>query len=255
MKSFELERLQRYDGLPNSMDVLKSLALIISVVDHVGLYFFQDDPEFAIIGRFAAPVFFFIAGFSPNLRVRPSIWWYGLILTGFVYYLEGYGFYLNILLSIGFCKLVLQYYAIEKQGYLSIIAIFGVLLVAHPWLEPSIEYGTAGIAYALCGALLFRQAHSNFMPVLLLATLMVHFSNYFFRYDVLYQQIMLITVMTILALGLPYLRYQTFRLPAVFSYSVMYMGRYTLQLYACHVLLFSMLFQFNKLGWLGSWGW
>lgn len=147
-----LPRLQRYDSIVNSYDLLKGCAIIISIIDHISLYFLHDDPpEWSIVGRLAAPLFFFIAGYSTNLQIRYSIWIYGLILTVFVYYLEGYGIFLNILLSIGLCKLFLSYVRPDDKSWQWFLLLFLLLWLNQFWSRDYIEYGSIGLAYAVCG--------------------------------------------------------------------------------------------------------
>jgi len=45
-------------------DVIKALAVIIMVCDHIGYYFYPDNPWWRAFGRIGFPVWFFFAGYS-----------------------------------------------------------------------------------------------------------------------------------------------------------------------------------------------
>jgi len=60
------------------LDILKSVALLIMIIDHLGYYFFPDQILWRAIGRAGLPVWFFLAGYSRPTR----LWEPSLILGG-----------------------------------------------------------------------------------------------------------------------------------------------------------------------------
>jgi len=68
-------RLQTYD-------ILIAIAIISMIIDHFGYFFFQDIEALRVIGRLAAPLFLFLAGYGNN-HIKPSyLLWGGLLSFG-----------------------------------------------------------------------------------------------------------------------------------------------------------------------------
>lgn len=61
---------------PSTLDVLKLAAVTAMIIDHVGLYFYPEQPVMRVLGRPAAVIFGFLIGYSATTRVPPS--WIGL---------------------------------------------------------------------------------------------------------------------------------------------------------------------------------
>src|SRR5579872_332312 len=89
--------LTRYGQAINTHDLLKIAGLALMIVDHLGAYVFQDNLWLRLIGRGAAPLFFFLIGYSGKLRIRPSLIMFGLILSVTGFLISGH-FWVNILL-------------------------------------------------------------------------------------------------------------------------------------------------------------
>lgn len=84
----------------NYQDLLKTLAIIAMIIDHIGLYLYPDLIILRIIGRTAMPVFCFFAGYNfhdkPKLRI--IIW--GVLLQIYTTILFKQFITTNILISI-----------------------------------------------------------------------------------------------------------------------------------------------------------
>ncbi len=52
-----------------SYDLLKFVAVLLMVVDHLGYYFFYDDPWWRALGRIGFPVWFFLVGYSTGRKL------------------------------------------------------------------------------------------------------------------------------------------------------------------------------------------
>ena len=53
------------------MDILKTVAIILMIIDHIGYYFFPENYWFRAIGRACVPVWFFLIGYA-NTRELPN---------------------------------------------------------------------------------------------------------------------------------------------------------------------------------------
>ena len=60
----------------DNTDWLKTVAIILVMVDHIGYFFIEDDKWWSVFGRLAAPTFFFLLGYAQTRGVPRS--WIGL---------------------------------------------------------------------------------------------------------------------------------------------------------------------------------
>jgi len=147
-------------------DILKFAGLAFVFVDHFGLFFVEEDAWWRVFGRVAAPIFFFLVGFS---RPQAPPWtWFALggVLTALDAWLsEGLeGVTLNILLNFALLRLVLA--SVEAQirgGVLSAVLIALACVAAIPLAGQVLEYGATGWLWALFG-LCARLAAANADP-------------------------------------------------------------------------------------------
>ena len=65
----------------DNTDWLKTAAIVLVLIDHVGYFFIDDDHWWSVFGRMAAPSFFFLIGYA-HTRAVPLQWIFlGVILT------------------------------------------------------------------------------------------------------------------------------------------------------------------------------
>ena len=65
--------LIRYGKQVNSHDLLKVLGTLLMVIDHVGMYLYPEQIYLRIIGRGAAPLFFFATGSGKQHNFKSNI--------------------------------------------------------------------------------------------------------------------------------------------------------------------------------------
>ena len=73
--------IYRYGAAVNSHDVVKVLAIAAMVIDHAGWLFVDNNVWMRIVGRLAAPLFFFLVGYSGSYRFKPEILMLGVALS------------------------------------------------------------------------------------------------------------------------------------------------------------------------------
>ena len=56
---------------PNFQDLLKVIAIVTMLFDHMGLFFYHDNTWLRLVGRFSMPLFLFFAGYN-YYRVKQS---------------------------------------------------------------------------------------------------------------------------------------------------------------------------------------
>lgn len=141
------KQLYRYGHELNTHDLLKILAITLMIIDHVGLYLLNDNMICRLLGRGAAPIFFFLVGYSGKVNVKLSLIVYGIILsiTGG---LLGHQLWINILLCFIFIDFSLRHFKLETLSLLTRIIGFAALVAFNYFIYPYVEYGTIGLMIA-----------------------------------------------------------------------------------------------------------
>jgi hypothetical protein len=126
----------------------KLAGLVFVLVDHYGLFFAEDEAWWRVVGRLAAPVFFFFIGFARTRSVPLSWLALGAILT-VTDVLTSQGaeeVSLNILLHFALLRwMLLPLLETRILGRPSRVAAFIVLCTALSGVSPRlVEYGTEG---------------------------------------------------------------------------------------------------------------
>ena len=137
-----------------TIDLWKTAALLLVLVDHLGFFIWPDQPWLTAIGRAALPVFFFLIGFA-RTRAVPWHWWVaGLLLTA----LDGWRLAdeghpeLNIVINFALIRLSLPLIERHVMGVWWRVALFAAVLAAlMPFAGQWLEYGTEGLLLALVG--------------------------------------------------------------------------------------------------------
>ena len=132
-------------------NVLKMIAVLSMLVDHIGAYFFPNILVFRIIGRLAFPIFaFFIAEGWKHTRSKKK---YFLTLCLFAiisqvpyYFLKG-AIYLNILftfiLSLGIIYFIEMFKRHSISGMLGVAGVFLVSAIGS--ILGMVDYGLLGV--------------------------------------------------------------------------------------------------------------
>jgi len=135
-------------------DWLKTAAIILVVVDHIGYFFIEDADWWSVFGRLAAPSFFFLLGYAQT-RIVPFHWiWLGVILTLLDSWNTEWTWVApNILFSLAFIRIVRPYvqFFIQDHGWLAFAFLVGALFALLPIAANLVDYGAEGWLWALFG--------------------------------------------------------------------------------------------------------
>lgn len=147
-------------------DLLKFAGLAFVFADHTGLFFAPDDDWWRVIGRAAAPIFFFLIGFARSGAVPPVWLVLGAILTALdVYVSDGLDdVTLNILFNfalIRFAMPLIEAHVLPRRWGAMALALFCAAMIAPAALV--LEYGAEGWLWALFG-IVAREAIANDTP-------------------------------------------------------------------------------------------
>ena len=140
--------------LVDNTDWLKTAAIILVCVDHFGHFFADDDRWWAVFGRLAAPVFFFLMGYAHTRRV-PLRWiWLGIILTLLNSWNAGWAWVApNILLSLALIRLARPHMEalVQRHGWSALTVLVGAFVALLPIVANIVDYGSEGWLWALFG--------------------------------------------------------------------------------------------------------
>lgn len=145
-----------------SYDILKTIAVLLMIVDHLGYYFFPDAEIMRAIGRWCVPIWFFLIGYA-NSRDLGVLMFAGAGVLIAADFICGYSIMpFNILVSIIIVRLTLD--ATMRLATKNTGALFGVVTTLFILSIPFSmvwEYGTLGILLAMYGYICRHMDQTN----------------------------------------------------------------------------------------------
>jgi hypothetical protein len=256
----------------DTTDWLKTIAIILVLVDHVGYFFIEDDHWWSVFGRLAAPTFFFLLGYAQTRGV-PRTWIFlGLMLTVLDSWNHEWEWVApNILLSFVLIRLGRPYAQnlLQRHVWVGLALLAAVLFASLPVTAQIVDYGAEGWLWALFGlsqriyvddksvtnlngtvqtsATLPRPTRKNWGLLRLLACL-VATTVYVWREQIEFsftqvQFVVFILILGILSLQLClYLRGPArIQPPKLVAAALGFIGRHTLEIYAIELIGFELI--------------
>lgn len=166
-----------------SYDLLKALAIILMVIDHVGHHFYPDEMWFRVIGRLCIPIWFFLIGYAKTTELPRRFWIGGLIVAVSGVVAGQYLLPLNILFTI----LVFRY---SRQGFVrnglrspdALRGMFFIILLSTWPTAVLFEYGTIAVLFVLIGYIMRNKeaVYQNIEPQYVKIFMVVSFLSFFF---------------------------------------------------------------------------
>jgi peptidoglycan/LPS O-acetylase OafA/YrhL len=154
MHSANTSRSPDTSQVVDSADWLKTVAIVAVAVGHVGFFFIRDDQWWAVVGRLAAPTFFFLIGYA-RARSVPFYWiWLGIILTVLESLNADWTWVSpNILLSFAVLRAVRPYALVflQRYGWIALAILACALIALVPVTGKVADYGAGGWLWALFG--------------------------------------------------------------------------------------------------------
>jgi diacylglycerol kinase len=227
-----------------TLDLLKCVAVTLMIADHVGLYLF-DEVWLRILGRPAAIIFGFLIGLSATTRVPPL--WIGVGLG--LSLLEGLLFpersekSLDILISLALTRIVMPYFQDLHAGrpMLLLPAAILLLLIAEP-LNQHLEYATEVTVVALLGLAVrvgpaspsHRSARDALALVVLVGLGLITIRHFELQG---WQAACSAALIAATVVALSRFEHRPAATPAFLDPLLRFGGRYTLWIYAIHLVL------------------
>ncbi|MEM6780953.1 MAG: TraX family protein [Pseudomonadota bacterium] len=234
-----------------SYDLLKTVAIILMIIDHVGYYFFPEtEAWWRTFGRMCVPIWFFLIGYARSRDIGPKLWIGGGILVVANIISGMYILPLNILFTILLCRLLLDEVmrvAIRHVSTLGAVT-FALIILTLPTAFLT-EYGTQALMITMFGWMVRHQKETrslqkDIIEIFLAVNIVVFvfLQSLFFGFND--QQTFVLGVGTVLAFGFVWLfKPKTYpkatqAIPGIFVSLIQFTGRRTLEIYVAHLLLF-----------------
>lgn len=165
----------------NYQDLLKLLAIITMLIDHMGLFWFPEYSFMRVIGRTAMPIFCFFAGYNFSGRIRLRLLIYGTIMYFVLYHFVYQQWYTtNILISI----FIGQVYLLLINKYMDNFwyGLGHVVFTGCLWnfTQGWVDYGSLVISVMILGQMV--KIHGQDKMILTLPATLFSFLHSFFMF-------------------------------------------------------------------------
>jgi len=230
-------------------DLLKLLAVVTMVVDHLGSYLFPEQMELRAIGRMSMPIWLFLVGYANTRDIPPILWGGALILLASSLIFGDALLNLNILFTIIITRFVLDAltrFSLKDYEYL-IFTVIGLVFLVIP-ASALFDYGTLAFLWAMVGFVVRHKKEIGwsdqkvFVFTALVSVIYIGYQSLFFGFEGNQNTIMAfcvglsaVTLYNFKAMTLPEL---SAKMPAALRHIVKFCGRRTLYIYVVHIILF-----------------
>lgn len=273
MSSFQISSLffSKRDGLPDvltSYDLMKTVAILLVVIDHIGFIFFPENYWFRALGRGCVPIWCFLIGYSKSRDLSAPIWVWSALLIASSFVTGGGVFPTPILVTFIVSRLILDSVArgVFKDWETLLYGTFFFVMMIIPTMIVA-DYGSAGFLLVLCGYALRHQKEINIKPSTLQVfmgasvAIFIILELLVFRFPPLEAKVSVVMV-GLAAVAVYYFRPMnmiglTNALPAFVVTALQFTGRRTMEIYAIHLILFKIGAAYlgvSHHGW-GEWFW
>lgn len=237
-----------------SYDVLKTLAIVLMVADHIGYFFYPDETWFRIFGRLCVPIWFFLIGYARS-RDLSGMALFGAAVLALSAFVAGQTvFPLSILVTLMIGRYCIDVWMrAARRGGETLAGLFCMLAIFGFPLALLFEYGTIGLLFTVYGGLCrYRQDQAEPAPRLAFETKLFALAS--FTVFTIWQALPMASLsgvqLLVLAGGMAAVAVLLWHfygralpvidaaLPRVVSGTLKLTGRYTLEIYVLHLLLF-----------------
>ncbi|MCB1720581.1 MAG: hypothetical protein H6860_01810 [Rhodospirillales bacterium] len=242
-------KTQKISSALTSYDLLKALALVLMVVDHVGYFFFPEEIWLRVIGRLSVPIWFFLIGYARSREIPRLFWIMALVVVVSTLISGEYLFPLNIIFTLILARMSVDWlYRHALRNRDAFLGMFFLLLFAALPSLVFVEYGTLGFLFTLMGALRRHKgdvsaprqmiwaffAASGFVYVLVQSLLLPSLSAGQFVFFVAGMMVLSILLYRFEPCSFERVNVRSFPPVAL----LMLLGRRTLEFYVLHLLVF-----------------
>ncbi len=235
-----------------SYDLLKMLAVVLMIIDHIGFHFYPDEMWYRVIGRWCVPIWFFLIGYAKTEEITRPLVIGAVLIAGSAVIMGQYVMPFNILVSIIVMRWARQgvfarsFYSAETLRGMYLILLFLTLPTAIMF-----EYGAIAMMFVMCGHMVRYRAefYERIEPIYIRLFYGVAFFTFALLQSISFpvlsnaQALSIFGGFFVVAWILWFFKAQTypqargFMAGSVISI-IQFFGRRTLEIYVAHVLLF-----------------
>ncbi len=227
-------------------DLLKVLALVLMLVDHVGFYFFPDELWFRVIGRLCVPIWCFLIGYARSRDIGWPLWVGVLVVTMTNLITGGAIFPVTILATFLIIRLTIDWIArnimISKESMITMA--FVLTLIYWPSMMV-VEYGAAAMVLAL-GGYSIREGNIWAKPIWIGAIILYFISQVVVFNFMAFQALAL--AIGLIPIGILLWRFAPMEFYGQKNKLLQFAGRNTLWIYVAHLVLFKLISAYFMLG-------
>lgn len=231
----------RFANKVTSQDLLKAMAMLTMIIDHIGMCFFPKLAFLRAIGRSSAIIWFFFCGYNYRKNLLKSIFfdqlfWLASLFSFIRYFIDGHILYLNVLFAIIVSRLFLDFYSKIKDKYNFIWScLWFVFLILFSSVNIIIEYGSLGILCSIWGYNHKNKlGNLNYQAFSILCFYIIGWITKFGGYS----QIVFLLSVSIAIFLLARFTPKIYEIKGISKYVINISSRYSLYIYVVHLLLF-----------------
>ena len=239
MNSLIFEKLNRKY---NSYDVVKDIAFITMIIDHIGYYLMPKLLVLRLIGRISAVLYTILFGISVRKNMD-KLFTFAILMTLFQMFMFGRIFPLNILFNFFLSVLMIDYVetVYEKYPYVFFCLFLPLLLPLGILTDQVTEYGIFLVFYMFCGRIFSKDKKSKKDLITTIIIFIIYFvySTNNFRFNLIQSIILFIFLIFI------YINMFGFKIKDIENVKcetfLLVISRYSIELFLVQTIVFSYL--------------
>ena len=230
----------RFTDKVTSQDLLKAVAMLTMIIDHLGMYFFPQLTFLRAIGRSSAIIWLFFCGYNYKKKsvnfFFDKLFWAASLFSLLRYLIDGHIFCLNILFTIFISRLFLSFYSkIKVVHNLIYSGLWVISLVFFSYTNMIFEYGSLAILCSIWG---YNYRHKigdlKYQAFSILCFYLIGWVTKFHGFS------LAVFLLTISATVYSITRFSSkfFDISGISKYIINIASRYSLYIYCLHLLAF-----------------
>ncbi|HCR86560.1 MAG TPA: hypothetical protein DIV86_07790 [Alphaproteobacteria bacterium] len=159
----------------NTYDLLKAIAIVTMIIDHVGMFFLPQVEAFRAIGRMSMPLFLFLVGYSQKYVVTYELLLWGAIITIYKHFIGLASFEANILVTIFLVRVMFGFLQGREllQNSRDAIMVFCLIISVPSMLL--FEYGSLAFMFAILGYCVKQGLKNNQFYVMVILVILFNY--------------------------------------------------------------------------------
>ncbi len=239
MNSFIFEKMNRKY---NSYDVVKDIAFITMIIDHIGYYLMPKLLVLRLVGRISAVLYAIIFGVSEHKNMN-KLFTFAILTTLFQMFTFGMIFPLNIFFNFFLSALMIDYIEMvyEKFPYVFFCLFLTLLLPLGILTDQVTEYGVFLVFFMFCGRVFIKDKKSkkDLLATIIIFILYFAYSTNNFKFSIIQSVILFIFLIFI------YINMFDFKVKEIENVKcetfLLVISRYSMELFLVQTVIFSYL--------------